>query len=98
MKREPIDNDLFHLEVFDCLCSASEFTVKGKEADQMDFGEGGDLDPENAEEYGCGNWHFSVRLPTQDVLDKYGITVDEYNTISSALEENLSFGRCSYCS
>ena len=96
--KEAIVNGLFYIKGFSALCHAEEFTVKGQEADEDDFGNGDDVDPCNAPDYGCGNRHFTPKQATQEVLVKYGITEDEYKEIASALEEKLSFGRCALCS
>jgi len=86
------------LSFFSALCSTCEFNINGIEADKDDFGEKYDHDSENAENYCCGNMKFDPILPTQEVLDKYKITVNEYNEIASQLEEGLSFGSCGWCS
>lgn len=40
---------------------------------------------------------FESISPTQEVLDKYHISVDEYNEIAGKLAEELSFGCCEWC-
>ena len=91
--------DLFDIKVSRWLCYCPIFSVKGIKADEDDFGEKDDLDRhcEDKPEHGCGNMTFTPKPATQKVLDKYGITVDEYNEIASVLEEGLSFGRCRLC-
>lgn len=84
------------MEVYDCLCSLSRFTINGKDADYNDFGEKYDRDSENAEE--CGNMQFTRIEPTTEILEKYGITKDEYGKICDELEVKLSFGCCGECS
>ena len=79
------------------LCYTPTFVINGIEADERDFGQKYDHDPENAEDYGCGDMKFDRQEPTQDVLDKYGITVPEYNLIAGQLEVGLSFGTCGWC-
>ena len=37
-------------------------------------------------------------MPTQSILDKYKINVDEYKVIVEELEDKLSFGSCGWCS
>ena len=79
-------------------CSLQEFTINGIRADQDDFGEGGDSSPETAEPYGCGCWEFKAdRTPKQEVLDKYGITKEEYLTICDQLEDKVMVGECGWC-
>ena len=89
--------DLFDIKVSRWNCWCPVFTIKGQKAEESDFGEGVDLDESNAPYKGCGNKHFEVKLPSQKILDKYGINVDEYAEIAHVLEEGLSFGRCRYC-
>ena len=97
MKKKEIKNDVFHLVNDGWYCAPSLFTVKGIKASESDFGETGDRDPANAEKWSCADMHFTPKLATQEVLDKYGITVDEYNEIAQALEDVLSFGHCGLC-
>lgn len=85
------------LEVYECLCSLSNFRINDIEADYNDFGEKYDHNPEDAEDYACGNMQFDSKNPTQEILDKYKISVDEYNEICSQLEDKLSFGSCGWC-
>ena len=89
--------DIFDIKVSRWNCYCPVFTIRGKKADESDFGEGEDLDELNRPPHGCGNKHFKVKLPSQKVLDKYGITVDEYAQVAEVLEEGLSFGRCRLC-
>lgn len=89
---------LYDIKVSKWFCWCPVFTVKGKKADECDFGDGEDVDFDDGLQRGCGNKVFVVRPATQRVLDKYGITVDEYNEIADVLAEGLSFGRCTLCS
>ena len=92
--------DLYDIKVSRWMCWCPVFTIKGIKADSDDFGEKDDIDC-NCEDKpfrGCGNMIFTPKPPTQKVLDKYGITVDEYNEIASVLEDGLSFGYCGLCS
>jgi len=83
---------------FDCLpCDLATFTINGKNSDKDDFGASNDIDSDNAEEYGCGNNVFQGKMPTQDVLDKYKITLGEYSTIVGELESKLDVGSCGWC-
>lgn len=89
---------LYDIKVSRWICYCPIFTIKGQKAAEDDFGEGEDIDFANKPKYGCGNKVFVVKHATQTILDKYGITVDEYNEIASVLEEGLSFGHCRLCS
>jgi hypothetical protein len=86
------------LQIFGCLCATEKFVVNGVKADSDDFGSQGDASPETAEDYGCGDMRFTPAPASQDILDKYRITVDEYNEIAEMLREGLSFGGCGWCS
>lgn len=85
------------LEFYDCLCETSTFKINNIPADYNDFGSKDDHDTEEAEPYGCGNMQFDPIPPTQKVLDKYNISVDEYYEIAYKLAEGLSFGCCGWC-
>ena len=91
-------SDLYDIKVSRWSCWCPIFTIKGIKADEDDFGEKDDIDTSMDKPFhGCGNMTFTPKPPTQKVLDKYGITVDEYNEIASVLEEGLSFGYCGLC-
>ena len=85
------------LEFGTALCYCSKFIINDIFASEDDFGDKYDNDPNNAEPYGCGDMRFFPKLPTQEALDKYKITVDEYQTIVKELESGLSFGKCGWC-
>lgn len=78
-------------------CSLETFTIRGINADSDDFGSGGDNSPDEAEPYGCGNWEFHGKAPTEEVLHKYDITLDEYANIVARLESALYVGSCGWC-
>ena len=78
-------------------CSLETFTINGMASEEDDFGNSSDIDSDNAEEYGCGNHVFQGKMPTQAVLDKYKITLDEYSTIVGELESKLHVGSCGWC-
>jgi hypothetical protein len=86
------------LKGHECLCYLSSFKINDVPAYYSDFGDKYDHDKENAPEYGCGNMQFESIPPTQNILDKYHITMDEYYIICEKLDEALSFGCCAYCS
>ena len=56
-----------------------------------------DRNPDAAEPYGCGDMVAEVIPSTPEVLEKYGINEDEYQTIAFEISEALSFGRCGWC-
>ena len=84
------------LEVFGSLCETKTFKINGVCASYEDFGEKYDRGS-SSEPYACANMQFTRVRPTQDVLDKYGITKAEYHEICDKLEEDLSFGCCGWC-
>ncbi len=84
-------------EVYECLCEPKIFKINDVYADYNDFGSKEDTFPVSAYSYMCENMQFISKLPTQTVLDKYRITVDEYHSICDRLETDLSFGRCGWC-
>ena len=85
------------LEIYSSLCAASKFIINGICAESSDFGYQGDQD-DDSPEYHCGDMQFEGKRATQDVLDKYGISISEYNFIVGQLEAGLSFGSCGSCS
>lgn len=78
-------------------CCTLTFIINDKDADEYDFGSKGDISPETAEPYGCGDMQFEPKQPDQEVLAKYGIDELEYWTIANTLASGLSFGRCGWC-
>jgi hypothetical protein len=68
---------------------------------QLDIDEFGDTydksNYEDAPDYGCGNRRFEIGNPTQEVLNKYGITYEQWFKVASILEYKLSVGRCNQC-
>ena len=85
------------LEFGTALCYTPTFRVNGIPADSDDFGEQYDRNPEQAEDYACGDMQFT-RIPAKpDILEKYGITKIEYEFIAEKLEIGLSFGCCGWC-
>jgi len=79
-------------------CSCETFTINGQDADSSDFGSTVDMDPENAPDYGCGNRIFVPQMPTEEVLEKYSITLKEYAEICEKLKDMLAVGECGWCS
>ena len=78
-------------------CALKTFSINGIRADQDDFGIGQDEKREIAGDYGCGYWRFTAKPATQAVLDKYHITIDEYEDIAKQLEVVLDVGPCGWC-
>lgn len=88
---------MYKIEALDCYCATKVFEINGIKADSDDFGYMCDVDPDNAEPYGCGDMRFVPKPPSDDVLKEYNITKEEYNEICAELEEKLSFGCCGWC-
>ena len=86
------------LEAYAALCSLAVFEINGIEADTDDFGDNEDRSPDTAEDYCCGDMQFEAKPPTQEVLNKYSITADEYQEICEKIGEAISFGSCGWCS
>ena len=63
-------------------CELEIFTINGKNADSGDFG---DHNEKIKEPYG----YFDPKPLTKEVLDKYHITEEEYDTICNELEDKL---------
>lgn len=78
-------------------CELEVFTINGITADYRDFGNTFDHNEEAAEPYGCGEMRFESKLPTTEVLQRYNITVDEYNTVCIELRNKLDVGECGWC-
>ena len=85
------------LKVYECYCSTEIFEINGVNADIEDFGEQSDQNPDLAQDYCCADMKFIPKLPTQVILDKYKISVDEYKEICDELTDGLSFGECDWC-
>lgn len=78
-------------------CELEVFTINGIAANSMDFGDVYDHNEEAKESYGCGDMYFESKLPTSEVLQRYNITVDEYNAVCTELEKKLYVGKCGWC-
>ena len=76
-------------------CQLKIFTINGKAAKKLDFGDS--LDHLEGEHKYCGNMQFEPKPPTPEVLQRYNITVDEYNAICKELEDKLYVGECARC-
>lgn len=85
------------IEPFDTYpCCLGVFTINGKNASQYDFGDMHDRIIED-NIYGCHNRCFEPKSPTSKILQRYNITVDEYNTICAKLEDELYIDHCEWC-
>lgn len=92
-----VEPPLCLVTTYDALpCSAEIFEVKGVEASTWDFGRGSS---ESDGEYGCAYHEFiSYDEPKEGVLEKYKITLEEYQKICDRLERALYVGHCGWCS
>ena len=84
---------------YECLpCRLKEFSINGIEAEQDDFGRERDIyDGDNPTPYCCDNMQFIPKEATQDVLDKYGITKDDYDLVCRDLLDLFNIGPCGWC-
>lgn len=77
-------------------CATEVFNVKGTDADVSDFGTS---KSEGDGNYGCLYHEFiPYEVPKEGVLERYGITLEEYKEICDALECELYVGQCGWCS
>ena len=86
------------LKIYGCSCETEVFRINGIVADYEDFGDKQDIDCMNAPDYGCANMRFIPHEPTEEILNKYDITTDEYTEVCNELKDGLSFGSCGCCS
>lgn len=76
-------------------CVEDEFTINGKKAEVSDFG--------LVYNHGVGNTNccesmrFESIEPTNKVLRKYRINLDEYDEICSYLADKFTIGKCDIC-
>lgn len=88
--------DLFEIKTYHALpCATEIFTVKGKDANDEDFG---DTDCYGSCMNNSCTHKFIPKLPTDEVLKKYDINLAEYKEICEALEEELFVCGCGWCS
>lgn len=85
------------LDVYSAMCETKMFKINGIKATYKDFGEKYDATPDKVKPHFCGNMVFKRIAPTQQVLDKYCITVNEYDFICERLTASISFGTCRLC-
>ncbi|MCX7772321.1 MAG: hypothetical protein N2376_04320 [Clostridia bacterium] len=85
------------LDVYSTICETKRFVINGIQATYRDFGEKQDVSMDRTQPFCCGNMVFLPSLPTQQVLEKYGITKKEYHYICEMLRSCVSFGTCKLC-
>lgn len=87
------------IKAYGSSCALEIFVINDRRADASDFGEGKDVAPWAADEYGCGNRQFTPFARPRDVkiLKKYDITEEQFAKIADELAASLSFGKCSWC-
>jgi len=87
------------IEAYDALpCALRTFEINGLDADANDFGYSGDDDPENAEEYGCGDHCFHAELSkAASAMKKYDLTLEQFVEVCEKLEDVLRVGVCGWC-
>lgn len=84
-------------DVYRAICETKRFVINGIKATYKDFGEKYDAAPDKTRPNCCGNMLFEPKVPAQQILDKYGITISEYMNICKQLQDCVSFGTCSLC-
>lgn len=97
-----IKTELFSIKAFDYYpCQLEVFRIKKhRGADKVDFGDNREFGHKKPGEWEpvCVNRKFVPRArPANGVLEKYGITLDEYREIGAALKDILCVGECSLC-
>lgn len=101
MYREPKVIELIggrvKLQVYGALCSLKKFTIDGKRVKEDDFFDQDDMGRDYAEPYGCGNMVGTAQNATDAKLNKYKMTVDEFNLVAETAAELVSFGSCGWC-
>ena len=85
------------LDVYSSICETKTFVVNGVKATYKDFGLKIDTQPDKYRPNICGNMRFEAISPTQQVLDKYRISSNEYKHICTLLKGCISFGLCKQC-
>ena len=79
-----------------CLpCMLSEFKINNIDASVSDFGE---TESEGSPFNNSCRVRFKEKLPTEEILNKYKIDLNDYSTVCERLEEELSVFNCGYCS
>ena len=83
------------LDFANYFCTTKRFSINDVKASYHDFGK--KFDQPSASDGGCDEMQFTGISATPEVLEKYKITISEYNFIVGQLEVGLSFGSCGYC-
>ena len=79
-------------------CELEVFTINDISAYQGDFGTTRDTYRDIASAYGCGRMEFIPdRNNASYCMEKYNITIDEFNQICDELEVKLYVGICGLC-
>lgn len=86
------------MDVYSTICETKVFVINGVKATYKDFGRKFDSSPDKDRPNSCGNMVFEPKTPTREVLEKYGITIKEYDGICAHLRACVSFGACMLCS
>ncbi|HEX2946291.1 MAG TPA: hypothetical protein VHT96_10095 [Clostridia bacterium] len=85
------------LDVYSTICDTKLFKINGIKADYKDFGRKSDCSPDKNRPNSCGNMIFEPVKPKLEILEKYGITIKEYEGICEQLRACVSFGMCTLC-
>ena len=85
------------IEVYEAMCSLSTFEINGIDADEDDFVDKYDHSSYAAEDHACEDMRADLNTATDEVLQKYKITLDEYNAIAENVAGKVSFGCCGLC-
>lgn len=85
------------LDIYSAICETKRFVINDINATYKDFGEKFDASPDKNKPTICGNMIFMPIKPSQHVIDKYGITLSEYDYICKKLQSCISFGTCRLC-
>lgn len=85
------------IEFYDTFCATKKFLINDIPAQVEEFGVQYDDEHENVKGYGCSNMRFYRDEPDPITMEKYHLSESEWEALCDLLEENLSFGTCSYC-
>lgn len=77
-------------------CELETFLVNGKKAARHDFVGTRDEEP-RPDSFCCGNMQAFVKTPTDEILEKYSISEDEFHEIAEYVAKILSVGYCCWC-
>ena len=86
-------------------CEAAEFVVNGIKGQKRDFGHNGDVglfdyeyDEWDDENWACADNQFVPNdAPEEGVLEKYGITLEEYRQVQDECVSKFNVGGCGWC-